>query len=172
VSITVPAAGDGITAAWGIAVAAQLNAMIPLMVTTDFTTTSTSPVTITGLSFPAVAGTVYNISLRGTYSVGGASTGIGLSWHLSGGATGTVRVRTEILSSSVTDATADTGWPLSDATEDGATSTTDSTAVHLWTLEGWYQCTVSGTFAIQLERNGTSTTCTINKGSGGMVLAA
>lgn len=168
-SITVPTDGDPVIASWGNDVATQLNHMIPVIMSADFPLTSVSFPTvgdITGLTFTCVSGKVYNIQLCGTYTVGGTSTGLGLGYNHPGG---TARLLSEILSSSTSDSTPDTEWLIATDTATG-TSTTDTTNSHFWSLRGIYQCTSDGTFAVRANRNGTSTTVTLIKGSGGLVI--
>lgn len=163
--VTVPAAGDPITTAWGQAVANHANHLIPLYMSGNVSGTSSSFGTITGLSADVTNGKYYTFRVSGSYSVGGTSTGIKIGYESPGGTTrlfvriygsgGETNATTEVLSSTDT------------AT---GTATTSTTGVYLWEVWGTYQCTTTGTFNLRYARAGTSTTVTVYAGSGGLVI--
>lgn len=163
--VTVPAAGDPVTAAWGQAVANHANHLIPLFMSADASKTSTGFSTLGGLSFAAVSGKQYNVRLSGSYSVGGTSTGIKLGYESPGG---TTRLFCRIYGNA--SATGVTAELLSSSDTATGTTTTDSTSIRTWELWGTYQCTSDGTFNIRYARGGSSTTVTVYAGSGGLVV--
>ena len=168
-AITVPAAGDAVTAAWGASVANQLNTSFPIACTADTATTSGTTVDITGLSFPVTSGYAYVFDLHLFYTVGGTSTGIAVSYTAPGANDGRMLVQT-YGNASPTGVTSD--WAYTEADDTQGTATTDAASVQrMIRVEGRILAAGTGTFQFQFCRNGTSTTVTVLKGSGGTVVA-
>lgn len=163
--VTVPAAGDAITITWGQAVSNHANHLIPIIVSSDVSKTSSSMSTVTGLTFPCVNGKVYTVNLVLTYTVGGTSTGIAFGYDHPGGA---ARIFSTIFgNASATGSTSE--WLTAVDTATGTTST-DSTQTRQALYRGTYSCTADGTFSVRYARGGTSTTVTVSAGSGGIVI--
>ncbi len=164
--VTVPSAGDPIITSWGQDVANHANHLIPVYATADATTTSTSFGTITGMSFAVVNGKEYSFgSLALYYTVGGTSTGLKVGYTAP---SGTCRLYTRIYGNGSDIAATNEVLGANDTAT--GTTTTDSTAGRLIEMFGVYRCTADGTFSLRFARAGTSTTVTIYKGSGGVVV--
>ncbi len=163
--VTVPAAGDAITITWGQDVSNHANHLIPIIVSSDVSKSSSSMSTVTGLTFPCVNGKVYTVNLVLTYTVGGTSTGIAFGYDHPGG---TARIFSTIFgNASATGSTSE--WLTAVDTATGTTST-DSTQTRQALYRGTYSCTADGTFSVRYARGGTSTTVTVSAGSGGIVI--
>lgn len=168
-AITVPAAGDAVTAAWGASVANLANQLIPLITTADVVSSSASWADVTGLTFAVTAGKRYvchGLLLR--YSCVGTSTGLSIGFTHPGGA---VRMFNEI--HGVTSAATHTDEHISGTDTGTGTSAVNAGGTnYLIETSFTYVCTVTGTFALRRVRNGTSTDVTIYEGSGGLVVAS
>lgn len=165
--ITVPAAGDPVTATWGASVANQLNTQFPIVVTADVAMTSSSMADITGLSFPVVTGAVYVLDLHLFYTVGGTNTGIVIGYTAPG--TNDGRLLVQIFgNASATGTTTD--WVTTEDDTSLGTTTTDSTSTRLIRVHGRLAAAGNGTFQLRYARRGTSTTVTVLEGSGGTVI--
>lgn len=161
--IDVPTPGSPILDTWGAAVAGRLNQLIPLILSSDFSTNSTSLVDV--FTFPVISGRRYNFQLVCVVTVAHASSQC--QWGLdrpSGDSVAWCRACTTGVTTEELQRIGSTGT----ATTFGNAGSTGSQRQALYT--GRYSASADGTFRIQVARSGSSGGVTVLAGSGGMVV--
>ncbi len=163
-SITVPVAGDGITATYGAAVANQLNSMITLTVSADVSTNSTSYADVATCS--VVSGSTYSGELYFRWTPN--STGQGAIFALNG-PSGTYLAYASYHNGA--DGTTATTDRMSSTDSGTGVTSTDNTNARITHMRFWFQASASGTLAVRLKRGGSSSApgITVYKGGGGVI---
>lgn len=163
--VTVPSAGDSITASWGSDVATRINNM-SLTLSANVTTSSGTFSDLTGLTFACTSGKNYTIEVILTYDSSSTSGGPVVGFNHPGGTCHML-----IIYSGETSATSQDVEAIS-ATDTGTGVATANTAGANYFIRAWvrYQCTSNGTFALRIKRN-TAGTQTFHKGSGMRVVS-
>ena len=137
----------------------QLTGHVAIL-SSDFTTSSSTFTNLTGLSFSCTSGVNYNIQVFLTYKHSSTSGGPVIAANHPGGGLLQFMVYsgdTSAVDSVVTQV---------DATDSGAGIPTVDTANAVRVIRGWvrYQCTATGTFSLRAKVN-TAGTLTVEKGS-------
>lgn len=165
-SVTRPTGGDGIATAWGQGVSDHVN-LGDIILSSDVTTSSASWADLTGLSFTATNGKVYNIEFFLTWECSSTSGGPAVGYS---GPTGTALLFTVYTGETASDSstinqvdTADTGNGIATADASAAKRTVRG--------YGTFAATATGTFAIRMKRN-TAGTVTFHKGGAMRVVSS
>ena len=163
-AIIVPVVGDPIDVSHGISVANELNDIGTLQVkqlAADVSKTGTSFSDITGLSFAVVSGREYAWEAYLFYEAANVNTGLSVSHNHGGGDS----KQLILIYGAAAGNTSTTSYNSGTDTNTGTSTVASSGAIYMVVVTGYYFCTSTGTFAMRYQRNGTSATVTIKKGS-------
>ena len=160
-NVSRPTAGTNGDASWAQAVADALN-LGGKILTSDVTTSSGSFANLTGLSFSATSGKVYNIEVNLSYECSSTSGGPVVGFDHAGGDCHLYLIYHGETSAVSTDS------EEQNSTDDGGAAgvATVNTAGAAYFIRGWgvFQCTSTGTWTLRMKRN-TAGTVTFRKGS-------
>jgi hypothetical protein len=151
------------------------NAVLPLVITlaSDFSSTSTTRVNVTGMSFEVVAGKKYKISLIGDCQTGVNTTGVSIGFVLTSG-TGNIKgFITIAIVSSATPASTDLTTTIRAINNVNTTagSYITSSAVnpintpHYFTASLIFDCITTGVFQLQFASEVAASSAQINAGA-------
>ena len=165
-SITPVNNGDPANDTWPDAITTEVNRTTSVILTGDVSKATSSWSNITGLTAPVVNGRRYLVRAIVGWSQSSTSGGIRIGVDHPGGQ---FRALVRFTGETAADALINE-WHTT--TDDGSGVATADTAnvPRLVTIEGWYVCTSSGTFALRYYRN-TTGTATVQEGSGFTLIA-